>query len=90
VVPANRADALAVADLILGDLTSSERTMVETAKPEGAFADALLAKRKVQVIDFAGWQRINSAEIATGARTGRPREKLTRIDELLAAAEVQS
>jgi ferredoxin--NADP+ reductase len=90
VVPANRADALAVAELILEDLNSGDRTITEPAKPGRLLIDALLTERKVQVVDFAGWQRINAAEIAAGTRAGRPREKLTRIDELLATAQVQS
>jgi ferredoxin--NADP+ reductase len=47
--------------------------------------DSLLAERGTRPVDFAGWQKINAAEIAAGL--GRPREKLTRIGELLAAAQ---
>lgn len=81
VVPANRADALAVAELILADLSGVETR----AKPGGALIDSLLATRGVRPVDFAGWQKINAAEVAAGQ--GRPREKLTRIEELLAAAQ---
>lgn len=81
VVPANRADALAVAELILADLSGAETR----GKPGGALIDSLLATRGVRPVDFAGWQKINAAEVAAGQ--GRPREKLTRIEELLAAAQ---
>lgn len=80
VVPANRADSLAVAELILADLAADP----PSGKPGGALIDALLAERGAHPVDFAGWQKINAAEIAAGQ--GRPREKLTRIEQLLAAA----
>lgn len=79
VVPANRADALEIADLVAADLPAAVGS-----RPARTAIDALLAGRKVFPIDFPGWQRINAAEIAAG--NGRPREKLTRILELLKAA----
>ncbi len=80
VVPANRADSLAVAELILADFATHDTP----GKPGGAMIDALLAERGAHPVDFAGWQKINAAEVAAGE--GRPREKLVGIEELLAAA----
>jgi ferredoxin--NADP+ reductase len=80
VVPANRADSLAVAELILADLPAREAK----GKSGGAMIDCLLAERGTQPVDFAGWQKINAAEVAAGQ--GRPREKLAHIEELLKAA----
>jgi len=80
VVPANRADSLAVAELILADLATRQAS----GKRGGALIDSMLAQRGAQPVDFAGWQKINAAEVAAGQ--GRPREKLTRLEELLAAA----
>ena len=36
--------------------------------------------------DYQGWQRIDKAERASGAATGRPRTKLISIESMLAAA----
>ena len=80
VVPANRADALAVADLIIADLAGGQ----PGCKLGGAQIDSLLAQRGARPVDFAGWQNINATEVAAGQ--GRPREKLVLIEELLAAA----
>ncbi|MDP1733033.1 MAG: FAD-dependent oxidoreductase [Sulfuritalea sp.] len=80
VVPANRADSLAVAELILADLATRQAS----GKRGGALIDSMLAQRGVQPVDFAGWQKINAVEVAAGQ--GRPREKLTRREELLAAS----
>lgn len=82
VIPANRTDSLAVAELIIQDLSCAEKS----GKSGGSALDRLLAERGVRVVDFSGYQKINAAEIACGAAQGRPREKFTRIDELLAAA----
>lgn len=84
VIPANRADSLAVAELILADIAGGP----SDGKPGGALIDSLLATRGVRPIDFAGWQKINAAEVA--AAQGRPREKLVRMDDLLAAAGGQA
>lgn len=80
VIPANRADSLAVAELILADIAGGP----PGEKPGGALIDSLLATRGARPIDFAGWQKINAAEVAAGQ--GRPREKLVRMEDLLAAA----
>lgn len=80
VVPSNRADSLAVAELILADLANGG----SRDKPGGAMTDALLHQRGARPVNFAGWQKINAVEMASGH--GRPREKLTRIEDLLSAA----
>jgi ferredoxin--NADP+ reductase len=81
-VPDNRSDAMSVAGLIVADLGADGGTY---RKPGAAMLDALLAARGVERVDHAGWQRIHAAESAR-AGPGRPREKLTQIQELLAAA----
>ena len=55
-----------------------------TRKPGGTLIDALLTERGARPVDFAGWQKINAAEVAAGQ--GRPREKLRQLEDLLAAA----
>jgi len=46
----------------------------------------LLADRSPDQVDYQGWQRIDKAERASGAATGRPRTKLISIESMLAAA----
>lgn len=79
VIPSNRSDSMAVAELILSHLESAAgRTPGPTA------IDALLAERGVTPVCFDDWQKINAAEVARAAE-GRPREKFTRIAEMLEA-----
>lgn len=55
--------------------------------------DALLAERGVRVTSWSDWQRLDQVEQERGAALGRPRCKLTAIEEmleLLAAAQPSS
>ena len=74
----NRPDGYAVADLIAADIGEG------AGKAGRAALDALLASRDVDVVTFRDWQRIEAAEIAR-ARDGSPREKFTRVTEMLDA-----
>ena len=81
-VPTNRQDSIAVADLALADMAAAG----ETAKAGGAEIDRLLGDRGVRSVCFTDWQKINEAE-AGRAAPGRPREKFTRVGEMLAVLE---
>ncbi|MEZ5812830.1 MAG: FAD-dependent oxidoreductase [Rhizobiaceae bacterium] len=73
-IPENRADAQALADLILADLSA------RPAKPGRA-----VLERHAGVVDYEGWQRIDAAEIAAAAQ-GRCRAKISDRSELLRLA----
>jgi NADPH-dependent glutamate synthase beta subunit-like oxidoreductase len=79
-IPTNRADSMAVAELIAADMGAAG----ESGKGGPAALDALLAARGAHPVSFAEWQRINEAETRR-AEPGRPREKFTRLEEMLAA-----
>ena len=49
----------------------------------GEAIDALIAKRGVRRIDFDDWKIIGDAE-TNRAPEGHPRERFTRVDEMLA------
>jgi NADPH-dependent glutamate synthase beta subunit-like oxidoreductase len=78
-IPTNRTDAMAIADLIVADLATGG-----TGKPGPSTLDRILAARAVRPVGFAEWLRVNEAEMKRAA-DGRPREKFTRILEMLAA-----
>lgn len=44
---------------------------------------ALLAERDVRVVTWTDWERIDAAEVAAGKAVGKPREKITSLDEAL-------
>ena len=74
----NRPDGFGVVAAIAADVTPG------SGKAGPAGLDALLAARGVAATAFGHWQRIDAAEIAR-ARPGAPREKLVRVDALIAA-----
>ncbi|MGD0980204.1 MAG: FAD-dependent oxidoreductase [Solirubrobacteraceae bacterium] len=52
-----------------------------------AALDQFIRERAPNVVDYAGWARIDLHERERGASQGRPRIKLTRVQEMLAAAK---
>ncbi len=44
---------------------------------------SILKESDVKKVTFSDWQKIDSAEIERGTAKGKPREKFTRIDEML-------
>jgi ferredoxin--NADP+ reductase len=74
----NRPDGFAIVEKIAADIGEG------AGKQGRAGLDALLADRKVDVVTFRDWQKIDTAEIAA-ARTGSPREKFTSIEAMLDA-----
>jgi ferredoxin--NADP+ reductase len=75
-IPTNRPESHALADRILAEV-------VPTDKPGRAAVYEVLSG--VSIVDIDGWKRIDAAETGQAAE-GRVRRKLTRIDDLLAAA----
>jgi ferredoxin/flavodoxin---NADP+ reductase len=103
VIGTNKKDAQETVDAMLADLSPSdsggdngtgghghERSPAHVpSTPNAGAVDALLRSRQPQLVTYSGWEAIDRHERALGEPAGRPRVKLTRIDELLhvAAAE---
>ena len=49
-------------------------------------AERLLCTRQPELVTYSGWEAIDRHERALGEPSGRPRVKLTRIEQLLRAA----
>ena len=72
-IPTNRADSLAVAQQVIAWLRERDPKSGPDPMPVA--------------VDLAGWHRIDKAEVAAGARLGRPRVKLADWKALLDTAE---
>ncbi|XP_070708290.1 NADPH:adrenodoxin oxidoreductase, mitochondrial [Pempheris klunzingeri] len=59
---------------------------VSAAKPGSQSISALLEKRGVKPVSFSDWEKIDSVEVRRGEATGKPREKLLAVDEMLQVA----
>lgn len=76
----NRPDGYNIIDTVAEDMATGGD------KDGRAGLDALLALRKVDIVTFSDWKKIEEAEIAR-ARDGAPREKFVRIEDMIAASQ---
>ncbi|HTD07953.1 MAG TPA: NADP oxidoreductase, partial [Solirubrobacteraceae bacterium] len=97
VIGTNKKDAQETVDAMLADLatlTSSngDRPVPEQgsahlpASPDAGAIEELLRSRQPELVTYSGWEAIDTHERALGEPTGRPRVKLTSIEELLRVA----
>jgi ferredoxin/flavodoxin---NADP+ reductase len=82
VIGTNKKDATETVALLLDDA----RAGLLPARGEGTLEE-LLEERGVEAVLYAGWEAIDRAERDAGEPHGRPRIKLHRWDDLLAAAK---
>jgi ferredoxin--NADP+ reductase len=80
IIGTNRADSVATVKTLIEDLPS-----FPAAEKSGAEAlRSLLAQRGTRYVSYGDWLKIDAAEVARGAPKGKPREKFTRVEEMLA------
>jgi ferredoxin--NADP+ reductase len=85
VIGSNRACGLETAEAMIADLRAA--TKAGAAGRDGRSAlRRMLAAREITPVDFEGWLRIDALESRAGALSGKPREKLTRVHDMLSAA----
>jgi len=78
VIGTNKKDATETVEHLLADARAGLLPEAEDGDVESLLGP--------DVVPYAGWQAIDAAERAKGEAQGRPRVKLCRWDELLAAA----
>ncbi len=84
VIGTNKKDAQETVDALLEDLAAGTHLQPSDPKPDAI--EALLAERVAALVTYEGWSEIDRHEQSLGVPHGRPRVKLTRIEELLAVA----
>jgi ferredoxin/flavodoxin---NADP+ reductase len=84
VIGTNKKDAQETVDAIFEDLAAGLLAAPPAPNP-AAVLDTLRA-RQPELVTYAGWSEIDRHERARGEPAGRPRVKLTRIEELLRVA----
>jgi len=80
IIGTNRACSVATVKSLLADVPR----LSPEPKPGSEGLAALLASRGVRCVSFHDWLRIDAQEIARGQPLGKPREKFTRVPEMLA------
>ena len=79
IIGTNRADSIETVESIIADLGG----LTNTPKPGLAALRALLAERGIRTVSSEDWRTIDAKEIERGQKSGKPREKFTRVDEML-------
>lgn len=77
----NKADSFETVDMLLEDLDKLDSG--ETRRGAAGCYE-ILNRRNIRHISFEDWKKIDAAEIARGEPAGKPREKYTCINEMLA------
>ena len=82
IIGTNRADSVETVESLLADLSKGCTLGKRGAEAVGE----LLEARGVRVFNYQNWSMLDTAEISRGKLKGKPRDKFTRIDEMLAAS----
>ncbi|WP_063064596.1 FAD-dependent oxidoreductase [Nocardia violaceofusca] len=84
VIGTNRTDSKETVDQLISDFIAG--ALNSPRQDREALAE-LVAQRQPEVVDRTGWAAIDAVERAAGMAAGRPRVKLTDIEELLHATK---
>ncbi len=79
VIGTNKPDSNLTVQALLDDMGKLE----PCAEPDSGAVRDLLAARGVPVVTFDDWRRLDNEEMARGQAKGKPREKFTRIEDML-------
>ena len=93
IIGTNIPDARETVGCILEDAAGGVLPAVTAPHAGMAGLRALLSKAgrtDASLVDWAGFLAINAAEVAAGAAEGRPRQKITRVEEMLKVAGAKS
>jgi ferredoxin/flavodoxin---NADP+ reductase len=83
VIGTNKPDAAETVACMFEDLARG--AVLEPAHPEAAAADAFVRQRQPSFVSYADWLKLDAIEVAQGRAQGRPRVKLTSVEEMFAA-----
>jgi ferredoxin/flavodoxin---NADP+ reductase len=84
VIGTNKKDAQETVDAIFEDL--AEGRLAQPSDPSAEAVLESLRTRQPQIVTYEGWSQIDRHERSQGEPAGRPRVKLTRIEQLLRVA----
>jgi len=88
VIGTNKKDAQETVDALLEDFAAGRHLTPTDPDPEGI--ESLLRERHPTLVTYEGWREIDRHEQSLGEPHGRPRVKLTRIEQLLRVAAGES
>jgi len=90
VIGTNKKDAQETVDAILADMSAAAQNGKAFPhvpdSPNADLVESLVRSRQPDLVTYSGWEAIDRHERSLGQPSGRPRVKLTRIEEMLRIA----
>jgi ferredoxin--NADP+ reductase len=88
VIGTNKKDAQQTVDAMLADLAPSANgsRRHEPDSPDAGAVERMLRSRQPDLVPYVGWLQIDRHERSRGEQSGRPRVKITRVEEMLRVA----
>jgi len=83
VIGTNKPDAAETVACMMEDL--AEGRTLSPAEPSATAAESLVRRRQPKYFSYRDWLRLNEIELQRGRESGRPRVKLVRVEDMLAA-----
>lgn len=83
VIGTNKPDAVETVERMLDDLQAG--LTLQPSQPQATAVEQFVRSRQPQYFSYSDWLRLDELEVARGAELGRPRLKLTNVEEMLAA-----
>jgi len=86
IIGTNKGDAEETVETLLRDMQKGELPHLKSTTPGVEGLKPLLEERGVQMVSYEDWKRIDAAEREMGTKSGKPREKFVRVEDMLRAA----
>ena len=83
VIGTNKPDSIETANCMLEDAASG--SILQPSNPGASDIEALVRKRRPNYFSFDDWLRLDTMEVERGQAQGRPRDKFTRVEDMLSA-----
>lgn len=83
VIGTNKPDSVETVNCMLEDL--AQGSILRPSEPEVSKTEHLVRERQPRYFSFADWLRLDEIEAKNGRAQGRPRDKFTRVEDMLAA-----
>jgi len=83
VIGTNKPDALETVEAMLEDRAAGR--LLQPSAPDAAAAEATVRAREPRCVTYADWRELDRLEQEAGKPAGRPRVKLTSVQDMLAA-----
>ena len=78
IIGTNKPDSVETVNCLLEDIEK-----IDGEKSGNSGIMKILSEKQTRAVNYDGWKKIDEAEVKRGEPKGKPREKFTRIEEML-------